>query len=707
MTERLVLSFGTGAVILSVLVFGLCAAGLARTPWLVCAALATTGVMIRFPIGGPRLESPRLGGRQRFLLWAFIAPFAVLYRVNAAAPEISPDGSYYHLGLVRRYLNHGGFYAITTDLFASFPQGAEMLFLVAYSMGKHSAAALSHLAFLFALPAAMIAYSRRFGFGVAGIVAALLVFVAPVVGIDGSSAYVDVALAFSGFACFYLVELWDGGPTSWRVLPWAGLMAGFCFAIKYTGAAALCFAVIYVAWRGRSLRFGLAKPLAALAAPALFVMIPWLVKNWVTVANPVSPFFNRWFPNPYVHVSFENELRDAMRHLNGASIGWRTPAELTIGGGLLQGTLGPAFLLAPIALGAARTPNGRRILAAAALFALPWFTNIGTRFLIPALPFVALAMGIAIARYPRMAAALALANAVACWPWVLDRYCSPANWRLTRFPVAAALRITPEEAFLETYAPEIRYARLLQSATPPGSVIYTAQPVMTSYTDRTVLLNYTSALNSRLEDTLAAAVKPDRLAARRVVFRYPARSLARVRIVASGEAADWAIHEIEGETIRLFAQPNSWDARLAGDGLLATSWRAWEPVRPGMYFEIALPPSRETGVIAFRTRSGGPLPPLRLDGESASGEWSTLSSTPVIETGLSVPDPRPEAIAELRRNGVTHVLIHDQEPLGPDFRTHTTEWRVRLTGESPPLRLYSLDRAESIDRTKEVRNNTR
>ena len=43
MIERVVLSFGVGAACLSAVVFGLCAAGMARTPWLAGAAVGGGG----------------------------------------------------------------------------------------------------------------------------------------------------------------------------------------------------------------------------------------------------------------------------------------------------------------------------------------------------------------------------------------------------------------------------------------------------------------------------------------------------------------------------------------------------------------------------------------------------------------------------------------------------------------------------------------
>jgi hypothetical protein len=712
MTERFVLSFGAGAALLSALVFGLCAAGLARAPWLFAALVLAALPLMYFRIpGSPRHESARYGAatvRERALFWIVVVPFALVYLANAAAPEISPDGAGYHLGLVRSYFHHGGFSRITTDLFASFPQGCEMLFLVAYAAGRHSAAALVHCSFLLALPAAMISYGRRFGLGPAATLAALLVFVSPVVGIDGSSAYVDVALAFAGFACFYCLEIWADQPGhGTRMLVVAGLMAGFAFSVKYTGAAVIAFAAIYVAIRGRQSGPRLWRPMVALLLPAFLMAAPWLIKNWIFVDNPVSPFFNRLFPNPYVYISFEDDLRRAMRHMNGVAINLKTALELTVRGGLLQGTLGPVFLLAPIGLIAAVDARGRRVLGAVAFLGLPWFSNIGTRFLIPALPFVALSICIALKSRPRIAAAIVVMNAIACWPWVLERYCDPFNWRLTRFPVAAALRITPEGEFLAANAPDVRFAQLLQDRVPENGVVYTAQPIMRAYTDRTILLNYAAALNLRLSDTLLTAIKPANQPSVQVSFRFPPRELRRIRFVATGESEVWSVHEIQLDAGHVTASANVWDARFAIDGQLATSWRSWQPVRPGMYLEVSLPPGNETGFVSFRTRPGDPLPPLTLDAQLPSGEWRTLSSSPVLKTDIPVLDLRSQAMAELRRCGVTHVLIHDDEPLGPDFKTHQAEWNVRLAGEALPVRLYSILAEVSIDRTRELRNNTR
>src|ERR1039458_5673078 len=135
--------------------------------------------------------------------------FVVLYLANAMAPEISPDGATYHLGLVSRYLREHGFVRITDNLYAAMPEGVEMLFLFAFAFGKHSAAALVHFVFFVALGWQVFSYARRRGFPVAGASAALVVFASPVAGIDGTSAYNDVAVAAIAFTLFHLLQIWD------------------------------------------------------------------------------------------------------------------------------------------------------------------------------------------------------------------------------------------------------------------------------------------------------------------------------------------------------------------------------------------------------------------------------------------------------------------------------------------------------------------
>ena len=76
---------------------------------------------------------------------------------------------------------------------------------------------------------------------------------------------------------------------------------------------------------------------------------------------------------------------------------WEIPLQATVYGSL-SGLLGPVFLLAPLGLLALRRREGRQLWLAALVFGANYFSNITTRFLIPPLPFVALAMMLALER---------------------------------------------------------------------------------------------------------------------------------------------------------------------------------------------------------------------------------------------------------------------------------------------------------------------
>src|SRR2546427_5100561 len=248
--EEHVLAFVTGAACLSLLTFLLCAVGAARQRVFLAVGLGVLALAFRRGALRPSGDSlPPIPSPWKWLFGSIFAVFFVLYFFNAMAPEMSPDGVTYHLGLVSRYYRVHGFERVTTNMYANLSQGVEMLFLFAFAFGRHSAAALTHFAFLVTLPLAMLCYARRFGFPVAGVCAALLVFVSPVVGMDGSVAYNDVATACIVFTAFYLSQIWAASESNRTLLIPLGLAAGFGYAAKYTAFLAVPYALGMVAWK--------------------------------------------------------------------------------------------------------------------------------------------------------------------------------------------------------------------------------------------------------------------------------------------------------------------------------------------------------------------------------------------------------------------------------------------------------------------------
>ena len=516
--------------------------------------------------------------------------FAIVYLVNAWAPEASPDGAGYHLGLVARELSAHGFEPITNDLYAMLSQGVEMLFVPAFAIGRHSAAALVHFAFTVALALAILAYGRRIGKPWAGAAAALLTFASPVVGADGSAAYVDVATAAIVFAVFYWTELWDDTDERMAFADPSRAAGGLCVCRQVHG---LPHRDLRPGFRGVARQAPAATCLLLVAGCALIMAGPWIARNWIWYQNPVAPFANSIFRNPYIHVMFERDYSARLRTYGMPSL--RPLAlEATIRGAYIQGIIGPVFLLLPLALAALRFRTGRRLLLAGALVSSTYFFNIGARFLIPALPFFSLALGLAFAEAAPLLAALMLIHAAASWPPVLNRYVDPNCWRLVRFPYRAALRITPPDEFLRQNAHGYAAAQMIDAKVPDSEPVFSMDGILDSYTRHPILVYYHSAANETLADTINMGWNTAAQPAVESVFRFPERKARRLRVVQTAQAVypyQWNVFELRfldhGAELprqldwRLQAWPNPWEVQLAFDNSLATRWQSGETACPG------------------------------------------------------------------------------------------------------------------------------
>ncbi len=625
--------------------------------------------------------------------WCLLfAPYLILYLSNAMAPEISFDGSRYHLGLVGRYLREHGFHPIRDNFYAAFSQGVEMLYLFAYAFGRHSSAAVVHFGLLLALVWQMLSWSRRAGYPLAGLCAAALILLSPIVGVDGASAYNDVAVAAIAFSLFHLLQI-SAESHSRRLLIAIGLAAGFAYAAKYTAFLAVPYAIAWIGWNRRSWRD------AAIVVFFVAAMIlPWMFKDWLWYRNPVAPFFNRYFPNQYVTVSFEGEYLHQLSHPQVLASLWQLPIQATTFGSL-SGLLGPVFLLVPLALLSLRDSAGRQLLIAAAVFGAPFVFNVSTRFLIPAIPFVALALCLVLARIPRIAVAAVVIHALLSWPTVVRRYCHPDAWRLDKVTWREALRIKPEDGFLESNLPLYGAARLLDRVTPPDATIFTQTPIPEAYTSRHVRTAYQSAANIMSRKVFWSGFVPEHAPVWRLRFQFPKAKLAAIRIVqmAAGSGS-WSIHEIrafnEGREVprsgwRATARPFPWGAAAMLDGRLASFWLCGETLRRGEYVQIDFPGRPAVDSVLVEAAPDQPGIRLRLEGRVDNG-WMQLADRPEIGTEPIPPGIRRAAAEELRRRGNDYLLAFDGEFGADDLRQHAADWGIRQTGEYKGARVYRL-----------------
>jgi uncharacterized membrane protein len=690
--EHWMLAFLLGSAPVSTVLFVLGVAGLYYRGVFVAVAAAVVAAAVWSGAWLlPKDKFPRLPQRWATAYWAVYAFFGVNYFLNAMRPEISPDGSVYHLGLAARYLREHRIPAITDNLYDSLPKGLEMLFVFAFAFGRHSAAALVHFGFLVAGSLLLLHFGRRWGHPVAGMAASLFFFLSPVVALDGTTAYNDVALAAVLFGMFYLLELWRETEQC-SILAAAGFMAGFAFAIKYTGIVGILFAIPYVVWRRRR---HAAPGLFILLAAALVPAAAYPVKNAIVIGNPVAPFLNRWFPNPYMHVSFEEMARARMRRYPGLRGDSEIPLELTVRGAVLEGHIGPLYLLAPLALAAARQPLGRRVVAASIAFALPFAANVGARFLLPALAPLSLAMALAVGSQRWLLALLAAGHGVVSWPEVAAQYTTAGITKLAVFPWREALRLIPEEESLVKQEPLYAVAAMVERHTPADATVLLIGPMPEAYTSRRIVTYHLSARGERLAETLFTPLVPQSAPVKSYVFRFARQKVTRLRVVAhevnGGE--QWEIAEVGvyngAEEVerrrrwRVTARPNPWDAPLAVDGNPVTRWKTWQTAVRGDFFEVDFGGALEADRVEVRAPLRHAELRLRLEGVE-NGVETEVRRAPLPQR------MRRWAVAALEREGITHLVVADFVYGAQDLHARQQAWGAEFVAGAGGAKLYRL-----------------
>jgi hypothetical protein len=710
--EHRALAFLTGSAGVSLIVLGLAALHLvyAGVFWLL------TALLLWFAYGKIRhvsWETPPRAPRRIPLLFAAVAlPFFILYLFTAWAPEASPDGSTYHLGNVLRFFLHHGLVPIH-DLYGALPEGLEMLFLFAFAIGRHSAAALVHFGFLIVLTILVFFYARRFGFPKAGILAALMVFVSPLVGRDAVSAYNDVAMAATAFGVVYFIELWIETNTDNFLIP-AGLLAGFSFAIKYTGFIAAAWAlplIVFHLWRQRRISW---RPFLQFASPCLLLIAPWLIKDAIYMHNPLSPFFNTLFPNPYISPKFETEYARAM----ASSAGTHNPLDLfrfyTVTGSEHVSFLGVFFALAPLGLVSLRMRQGRHLMLAALIFALPVLSNQDTRFLLSAAPCLALAIAMAVADTPFAVPALMLLCGFASWPAITVRYSEPWAWRLEqRIPAAAAWHRRRADGYLhDRLGSGYDMAKMVNQKTPPGSMIFCHSCPQQAYMERDSLLGYESMLGNALEDMIYTPSDPIRQPSKQITLTFPRQMVSRLRVslAQSRPGYIWRVHEMRvlnagvevprSPAWRTNAYPDPWEAPFAFDNNPVTRWSTEKFGSDGAFLEIAFDKPTAVDSIAIECSSeeseqlavSAEIQP----GQNEPGQNKSAKMVPLqakVSAAKVAPPPglRRAATRMLKNYGFDYLVITDSDYYADDFTLYAPYWRIRPVGRTGDITLYHIE----------------
>ena len=692
--------FISGSGCFSLLVFFLTALHAAyQGVFLASGALVIAGAVYLVRTEPRLVRLPDFSWLWKLIFLAAILSFGVYYFIHALAPETSPDGATYHLGIVGRYLRQHSFGHITTDMYANLSEAIEMLFLVAFSVGRHSAAALIEFTFLLALPYGMLCYARRIGFPKAGVLASLIVYGSPVFGMSGTIAYNDAAGAAILFALFYLLQIWAATREP-RLIPVLGIIAGLCYGAKYTLFLALPFAGLFLLWQLLRARAPFVKPLVVYSGCALAMVLPWMVKNYLTVQNPFSPFANRLFHNPYITVHFEQEYGTLMRNREGLTVAQR-PLDHIVKGERTAGILGPVFLLSPLALLALRFRPGRQLLLACCVFLLPAFTNVETRFLMATAPFLALALALALTDVPFGIPIVLGFHLLTAWPSNVRAYAAPNAWILDGYHPAEAFRLVPETTTLRYRMPSYEVAQLIESTTPPDAKVFSFSGPPEAYTSREIWIKYESAVGNALGEMLWAPLIGDYQPTQELTFRFDRQAVSGVKLVqiATHPVESWSVSELNffdgaqtipiDQTARLSTSVNRWDLPLLVDHLPITRWSTAEPIRPGMFLQADL----QQPVFLDSIKLLSPAEwnsQIRLFLKLDLGPWRAFPEAPERRDIPVSPSLRSEATGQLKQHGISYLLIDNDDFGHNDFFLRQAEWKLQLVGEAQGSRLYQL-----------------
>ena len=700
--EGILFSFLVGAGIFSSLVFLLCSMHLARKGVFIACVLVALTINIRMRFAefrtAPILD---LSSLQKGIAAAIYIGYGTVYFINAMAPEYSPDGATYHLGNVARWWELRGFDSFTGSIYSDWSQGFELLFLVAFSIGRHSAAALVHCAFLLLLPWLFFAYGQRIGKVWPLWVAGLFIFVSPVVGKTGSTAYNDVAVACVLFGLFYLLDLWrETG--DWKLIVCAGILAGFGFAIKYTAGLGFVYGLILIVWakRGESAKV-MARQLLYFGSAAGAISLPWLVRNYLLLGNPFSPFFNSLFPNPYVHISFESEYTRSMALYSEIGSRWELPWYWSVGGNYVGGIFGPWILLLPLCFLLIRDSLVRKFLFAAVFMGAAAGTNCGTRFLLPFIIFAAPAFALLITKVRYLGAILLLVHGVASLPFLLPLYAGDHTWRIDEFPWRAALRLDPEDAFLTQKMGAYPVARAADRLLPLNAQIFATFQLPLAYTTRRFWHNWQSAEAELGFGALLYGRNPSAQDGWDIGFHFAGRELLGLRVVSAKTSSDqWSVAEVNyfsnGKSVprnprwQVTSNPNHWDARFAFDLSDATSWSTWQPTKEGMFVESDFGGPVSVDEVHLISANGQWNGQWRIEGLGTSGKWEVLTTEFKIREREKTKGARFASGAALKSMGFTYVVVNPDDDLGKDISKNWRYWGLELVERVGDATIFRL-----------------
>jgi hypothetical protein len=360
-----------------------------------------------------------------------------------------------------------------------------------------------------------------------------------------------------------------------------------------------------------------------------------------------------------------------------------------------------------LALLSVRSRFGRHLLLAFVAFSVTYFGNIGARFLIPALPFLSLALAMGLLAVPRVGRILAvvvvISHGILSWPSFIGRWSPGYQWRIDTIDLAAALRITPEKQFLTDHWGDYQGGLLLDRFVPAGDLVYSPAMGQFAYHHRDIIGAFDSSLGRHVFMTFLEPSAPGLANTWKRDLRVSPTRASRLRLVSDTKTeVDLRVSEVRffngqreiprDPKWRLSASTNPWEIQMAFDNGPVSWWTSGRFVERGFWIEVDFGGPTEIDRIQVEQNAdqrGISLHPSVWNPATAS--WRNL---PFRETGVeepAAPDIRMEVRDELRHMGVRWILIRAEEPAARSFRADSPLWGITEVAEAPGFQLWRLD----------------
>ena len=337
------------------------------------------------------------------LLAALMIWIGVLAVLIALAPPTAYDALMYHLLGPRQFLEQGSVFPSTSRWWINFPFLAEMGYAAPLALLSDSAARLLHLVWATLFLTTTFGLARRWAEASTARWAIAIVLGMPLLAIVAADA--DTDFVWSTLELLCLAALLVGIETKnrgWIAL--AGIFAGMALGAKYLSFVGVGTLAALLGWLNARRGFrSTVSSLCLFMLTAGFVAVPWYLKNWIWLGDPLFPYLlGGWRLDP-PRMWAASQLAQGFSRPSGLIAWLALPLRMFVEPWKFGSSFPPSLLL----LGALLFPfvPRTRTLNAIGLLVLSWYVlwSLGpgliARYLVPAVPLAAILSAHSVGRF--------------------------------------------------------------------------------------------------------------------------------------------------------------------------------------------------------------------------------------------------------------------------------------------------------------------